>query len=470
MAVNAEILLDALACQSTCKLKEFNGQELANTAWAFATMTEGHIPLFAAISADVQRQLRRGSARFRLLDLTYIAWSFARATFPDRPLFNAIAGRATMQLNDSDIALLANPQELSNLVWAFASFAFLHRPMMTVISSTAQTKIAEFDAQNLAMTAWAWSTLAVSDWPLIAAISQAALECQGSFDEMEIASLLWSIVTHPKPTVSAVPEEDFLKSLSCVSVITNGIWSGHSLCLLANALYKVRETLDASIWEKVENRWLTELQQIAALLRRLAYPVDPDTYILDLQGTGCYHVGPRYTSHLLSMLDVEQAPEIFAKMSYELIRHKGSSLGNEDSAGEAGILCIADYNLGVGSEARHVASVQQLVVHSLSASLKIEHGEEHLSWEGLVPAPLAHDRSGHAEFRALVGIFHSLRKAGIDTSSKEERQLVVGTAFFYVTHHPCLSCVGAFAQFRSAFPKVTLQVSYDWTPGNARGR
>eukprot|EP00811_Abedinium_folium_P030599 NODE_4910_length_1832_cov_7.334311.p1 GENE.NODE_4910_length_1832_cov_7.334311~~NODE_4910_length_1832_cov_7.334311.p1 ORF type:complete len:318 (-),score=45.56 NODE_4910_length_1832_cov_7.334311:73-1026(-) len=93
----------------------------------------------------------------------------------------------------------------------------------------------------------------------------------------------------------------------------------------------------------------------------------------------------------------------------------------------------------------------------------------------LVAAPLAHDRSGHAEFLALSSVLGSLAALGaVDTkageASKARQQTVTGVVRLHVDHHPCLSCVGVLRQFSAALPGVVVEVSYDWQPGAARGQ
>lgn len=53
-----------------------------------------------------------------------------------------------------------------------------------------------------------------------------------------------------------------------------------------------------------------------------------------------------------------------------------------------------------------------------------------------------------------------------DTSARSE---VFGHMSLHVTHYPCLSCLGALAQLRGLLPRLELFLSFDWTPGAARG-
>ncbi|KAF4676149.1 hypothetical protein FOL46_007201 [Perkinsus olseni] len=64
------------------------------------------------------------------------------------------------------------------------------------------------------------------------------------------------------------------------------------------------------------------------------------------------------------------------------------------------------------------------------------------------------DRSSHAEISALNGVANLLSSDS------------VGSLHLHVSHFPCLSCIYAMQQFRRAFSKIQVRVSYEWwTPG-----
>ena len=57
------------------RLGDFNVQELANTAWAFATANQPHAQLFVALARTAERRL----GDFNVQDLANTAWAFATA-------------------------------------------------------------------------------------------------------------------------------------------------------------------------------------------------------------------------------------------------------------------------------------------------------------------------------------------------------------------------------------------------------
>ena len=57
MGVSLVVLFAALARAAERRLGEFNAQELANTAWAFATADQPDALLFAALARAMERHL-----------------------------------------------------------------------------------------------------------------------------------------------------------------------------------------------------------------------------------------------------------------------------------------------------------------------------------------------------------------------------------------------------------------------------
>eukprot|EP00434_Breviolum_minutum_P045412 symbB.v1.2.040706.t1/scaffold7456.1/size11148/2 len=74
----------------------------------------------------------------------------------------------------------------------------------------------------------------------------------------------------------------------------------------------------------------------------------------------------------------------------------------------------------------------------------------------LVSVPLNHDRSGHAELKAMQWLLQNLREASVPAGKSLCE--VTGHMSLHVTHHPCLSCLGAFAQLQGILPQLQLYV------------
>ena len=68
-----EQLFAALAKAAQHRMKGFKPQELANTAWAYATMDHKDEQLFAALAEAAQHRMRG----FKPQELANVAWAFA---------------------------------------------------------------------------------------------------------------------------------------------------------------------------------------------------------------------------------------------------------------------------------------------------------------------------------------------------------------------------------------------------------
>ena len=53
-----EKLFAALAREAEQRLSEFNAQNLANTAWAFATVNRSHEKLLTGVAREVERRVK----------------------------------------------------------------------------------------------------------------------------------------------------------------------------------------------------------------------------------------------------------------------------------------------------------------------------------------------------------------------------------------------------------------------------
>lgn len=115
-------LLDAIAAQSLPTLPELNRQELAMTAWAFATLGIRAQPLFTAISAAARQRI----SAFGMLELSNLAWAFSRLAERDGHLMEAISAQS-LATHDEHAGSIpgasgtdsgANPNGAYSLMWS----------------------------------------------------------------------------------------------------------------------------------------------------------------------------------------------------------------------------------------------------------------------------------------------------------------------------------------------------------------
>ena len=86
-----EPLFAALAKAAEQRMKDFNTQDVSNTAWAFAKAGQKKEPLFVALATCVRRRIDN----FNQQGLSKIAWAFSSACHEDRSLHAALATALT---------------------------------------------------------------------------------------------------------------------------------------------------------------------------------------------------------------------------------------------------------------------------------------------------------------------------------------------------------------------------------------
>ena len=83
-------LFIALARAAERRVSDFKPQNLANTAWAFATLGQSDAPLFAALARAAERRM----GDLKPQELANTAWAFARAALWDAAFFSVLARAA----------------------------------------------------------------------------------------------------------------------------------------------------------------------------------------------------------------------------------------------------------------------------------------------------------------------------------------------------------------------------------------
>ena len=98
MGQQDEQLFKALAKMAERRLDQFNAQELANTAWAFATAGQQDEQLFKALAKMAGRRLDQFNAQ----EVANMPWALAVATASQAnvQLFNAFAWAAEWRIGD----------------------------------------------------------------------------------------------------------------------------------------------------------------------------------------------------------------------------------------------------------------------------------------------------------------------------------------------------------------------------------
>eukprot|EP00747_Dinoflagellata_sp_TGD_P043362 gnl/TRDRNA2_/TRDRNA2_142653_c0_seq1.p1 gnl/TRDRNA2_/TRDRNA2_142653_c0~~gnl/TRDRNA2_/TRDRNA2_142653_c0_seq1.p1 ORF type:complete len:188 (-),score=33.15 gnl/TRDRNA2_/TRDRNA2_142653_c0_seq1:72-635(-) len=166
-----------LARTAERRVDEFTPQELANMAWAFATVggpnsaapsdaRSDAIPgpvawqsLFRILARTAERQIYD----FKPQELVKIAWAFAHAGHPNKPLFAAVARGTEYDLDE------LSAQALTRLAWAFATVEQSDKNLFRALAGVAKWRVREFRGQELATMAWALARAGESEAALLMA-------------------------------------------------------------------------------------------------------------------------------------------------------------------------------------------------------------------------------------------------------------------------------------------------------------
>lgn len=156
-------LFAAVALEARGRLGDFQGQGLANMAWAFAKAGCADEELFRALAREVPPRLGGMSTQ----ELANFAWAFATAGHAAPELFEALAATCVPRLEQF------KEQEIANLAWAYATTGVDHPLLFSTIAFEAERRIQHFAPQGLANLAWALAIL-LHQSPISAAVSSKA--------------------------------------------------------------------------------------------------------------------------------------------------------------------------------------------------------------------------------------------------------------------------------------------------------
>eukprot|EP00434_Breviolum_minutum_P023543 symbB.v1.2.020769.t1/scaffold1749.1/size103200/9 len=112
---------EELVTECRMAVKEMNGQNLANTSWAFATLRIADEDFFDAVVTQV---VKNQCHDFGQQNLSNTAWAFAKVQIK-RPEMMSSISRSVQRMSDKMPA-----QGVANTVWAFATLHIRDDPLM----------------------------------------------------------------------------------------------------------------------------------------------------------------------------------------------------------------------------------------------------------------------------------------------------------------------------------------------------
>jgi len=311
--------------------------------------------------------------------------------------------------------------------------------LLEVLSKRSQEIVAEFIPQNLGNSAWAYNRLGYRDEALMRTlVRQAACvlhECQGQ----EILDLIEAIGTGGYE--DAVDATDW--------TIING--------------WIVERSTAAEEFIAVNANMALQFKRLSDFDRALAV----QDYRDHLQSFSIIGLGYHYTSHVLRRFGVTVPAGAALDAWTATARTVAPAALNETDASknaeaQEGLranrtVCVYKFSLWASQEVRNGGAVADVNVDPVGVVSQTAVD----SWElGLVASTLKHPRGGDGEFQALQACARACYERLHLDPLAGEGAAAVGELWLHVTEVPCLSCVGAMAQFRQLFPNILLNVSF----------
>ncbi|KAL7475946.1 hypothetical protein ACHAW6_001838 [Cyclotella cf. meneghiniana] len=211
-------LFRSVAAEVLKKVNEFNGQDVSNTVWAFATMKVSDSDLFQSLGdAVVGNDALLSSMKPQ--ELSNTLWSFATSNQSHHGLFAKIGDSIASQ-NDLQIF---EPRHLSMIAWAFATANESHPSIFKIIGDSIlrYQDLKSFKNEELALTVWAFATSNVHNPKMFKRIGDSIAGYrdlrlfQAQHLTMVVTAFATAKVSHPrmfKKIIDAIIENDELRS------------------------------------------------------------------------------------------------------------------------------------------------------------------------------------------------------------------------------------------------------------------
>eukprot|EP00811_Abedinium_folium_P028218 NODE_4350_length_1903_cov_5.240991.p1 GENE.NODE_4350_length_1903_cov_5.240991~~NODE_4350_length_1903_cov_5.240991.p1 ORF type:complete len:585 (+),score=159.64 NODE_4350_length_1903_cov_5.240991:216-1757(+) len=461
-------------------LSECGPQELNNMLWACAA-GDARLPWFFLKVGN--HALARGLEGFKTHELAIMMWAHAMAGISNTEFFHAVFEEVIVHRGIDSCA----PREVSNMSWAYSSIiGRANVEWFTAVERYVPARIAEFELQCIGNTLWAFASVGVFSEPVFrAACGEMATCCASKSPEamrdavQNIAQVLTAV------HVAKFTHVPFFKAAAECFLQLGPLGGGAGLGLreivvLCNTLLPAREHLER--WPDLDAAMQRSVLKplLEALPPRLRVGREPSsgdwaTFAALVGEMEIDNLGLFYTSRFLRAAAVVSEAEVlgFAEEPSTWARAAAHTCIEE----RAHIVAVSAEDRKVSRQLDRVNKREIVAWLAYDVQLQgrqcvetgrcffwrpsLEEASEHAAEAWLQPittrsrrAPTLisdHDRSGHAERGALLDIAASWLPA---------RGHLEGWLRLYITHFPCISCVGVIAQFAWLFPTVQLSVAF----------
>ncbi|CAL1149459.1 unnamed protein product [Cladocopium goreaui] len=182
-------LLDALSDSAIARCHEFEGQDLAITAWSWAKLEVRNPQLMGALCGSILAAIEDLGPQ----NVANTLWAWAAIRYREAPALSSMAALAVRRVGEFI------SQELANCVWAFAKLHFRDEALLKAASVEAIRRMEEssedFDAMCVASISWAFATLGYWDGKLLEVIGAAVEKRVWRCKTQELSNLAWAFAT-----------------------------------------------------------------------------------------------------------------------------------------------------------------------------------------------------------------------------------------------------------------------------------
>ena len=195
-------LIVELESRSLALISAFNGQDIGNMLWAYATIAR--VPAPQLLDA-LQVQAAAVAQNFSAQQISNSLWAFATLhRHPTNQLLELLQSRA------EDISDEFNAQNIANTLWAFATLDLVPREELLVcLARRAAIIVGEFRGQHVANFVWSFAHFRIApDEQLMEALEEQAQGLMAALTPHNLSNLMLSFAT-----LGWVPREPLLHAM-----------------------------------------------------------------------------------------------------------------------------------------------------------------------------------------------------------------------------------------------------------------
>ncbi|KAL7511545.1 hypothetical protein ACHAXN_008912 [Cyclotella atomus] len=187
-----QTLLQNIGNESIGFIEGFNGQDISNMVWAFATLNVEHPALFQSVGDHIEGLDNLRS--FNSQNLANIAWAYASLGIVHHALFEKVGNH----IHRSGCLESFKPQELTNIGWAYATGGLQHFGLLKRVGNhIASVNFKWYKPQDFSNVVWAYAAAEVQHPALFERVGDhiTQLDNLKAFTPQALANTVWAYAT-----------------------------------------------------------------------------------------------------------------------------------------------------------------------------------------------------------------------------------------------------------------------------------